>query len=133
MRSITRRFAWLVWVLSVALVFPHGAVVRAQTQPAQKTQPATKTQTPPATATKTQPAATKASAASTPPTWTNADTGWPRPVQLKTGTVLWYQPQVESWTDQKYIVAWSAVSYQPTGAQQPALGTIKIEGPTSAS
>jgi hypothetical protein len=137
MRSITRRFAWLVWVLSLALVSPHGALVRAQTQPAQKTQPATKTQTPATTATKTQPTATKAPAASTaagsPPIWTNADTGWPRPLQLKTGTVLWYQPQVESWNDQKYIVAWSAVSYQPTGAQQPALGTIKIEGPSSVS
>ena len=27
-------------------------------------------------------------------------------------------------------MAWSAVSYQPTGAKEPALGTIKIEGPT---
>jgi hypothetical protein len=65
-----------------------------------------------------------------PPPGTNADTGWPRPVSLKSGTVLWYQPQVESWTGQKQIVAWSAVSYQPTGVKEPALGTIKIEGPT---
>ena len=44
---------------------------------------------------------------------------------------MWYQPQVESWTGQKQIVAWSAVSYQPAGAKEPALGTIKIEGPTA--
>ncbi|MDH4065527.1 MAG: hypothetical protein OEW19_14100, partial [Acidobacteriota bacterium] len=44
-----------------------------------------------------------------------------------------YQPQVESWIDQKHIVGWSAVSYQPTGAKEPALGTIKIEGPTEVA
>jgi hypothetical protein len=64
------------------------------------------------------------------PPGTNADTGWPRTVTLKTGTVVWYQPQVESWIDQKNIVGWSAVSYQRTGVKEPALGTIKIEGPT---
>ena len=30
-------------------------------------------------------------------------------------------------------MAWSAVAYQPTGAKEPALGTIKIEGPTVVS
>jgi hypothetical protein len=68
-----------------------------------------------------------------PPPGTNADTGWPRAVNLRNGSVIWYQPQVESWTGQKQIVAWSAVSYQPIGATAPALGTIKIEGPTHVS
>ena len=49
---------------------------------------------------------------------------------MKSGTAVWYQPQIESWTGQKKMVAWSAVSYQPTGAKEPALGTIKIEGDT---
>ena len=40
--------------------------------------------------------------------------------------------QIESWANNN-IVAWSAVSYEPTGAKQPALGTIKIEGPTRTS
>ena len=35
--------------------------------------------------------------------------------------------------NQKQIVAWSAVAYTPTGAKEPALGTIKIEGPTKVS
>src|SRR6185503_17281371 len=65
-----------------------------------------------------------------PPPGTNADTGWPRTVELTSGSVVWYQPQVESWTDQKQILAWSAVSYLPNGVKEPALGTIKIEGPT---
>ncbi len=65
-----------------------------------------------------------------PPPGTNADIGWPRTITLKHGTAIWYQPQVESWTNQKQIVAWSAVAYTPTGAKEPALGTIKIEGPT---
>jgi hypothetical protein len=43
---------------------------------------------------------------------------------------VWYQPQIETWSNQKDIVAWSAVSFTPTGAKQAALGTIKIEGPT---
>ena len=36
-------------------------------------------------------------------------------------------------TNQKQVLAWSAVSYTPTGAKEPALGTIKIEGPTTVS
>jgi hypothetical protein len=39
---------------------------------------------------------------------------------------------VESW-DGNNNVGWSAVSYEPIGATQPALGTIKIEGPTRVS
>jgi hypothetical protein len=69
-------------------------------------------------------------AAPAPPPGTNADTGWPRTITLRSGTGVWYQPQIESWTGQRHIVAWSAVSYQPVGAKEPAFGTIKIEGPT---
>jgi hypothetical protein len=84
----------------------------------------------PAAAPQAKPPIASPPAEPAPPIGTNADTGWPRPVALKSGNVIWYQPQVESWADQKQILAWSAVSYQPTGAKEPALGTIKIEGPT---
>src|SRR5688572_7438880 len=97
------RSPWLIWTLVGALVLPQGLPVAAQTKPA---------------------------TATAPPPGTKADTGWPRNVTLKSGTVVWYQPQVESWIDQKNIVGWSAVSYQRTGVKEPALGTIKIEGPT---
>ena len=92
-------------LLALTLVIPQGLVLRAQTQ---------------------KPAAT-----ATPPAGTNADPGWPRTVALKSGTAVWYQPQVQSWTDQKKVVGWAAVSYTPAGAKDPALGTIKIEGDTA--
>ena len=107
MRMLPRRSPWLIWTLFVALALPQGPTVTAQTA--------------------------KPAAVTSPPPGTNADTGWPRTVTLKSGTAVWYQPQVESWTGQKNIVAWSAVSYQPTGAKEPALGTIKIEGPTQVA
>jgi hypothetical protein len=52
---------------------------------------------------------------------------------MQNGTLVWFQPQVESWTDRKKIVAWSAVAYTPLTATQAALGTIKIEGDTQVS
>jgi hypothetical protein len=103
-------------ILSVAIAVPPGATLYAQAKPAAAPQAKPPIAPPPV--------------APAPPVGTNADTGWPRTVALKSGSVVWYQPQVESWAEQKQILAWSAVSYQPTGAKEPALGTIKIEGPT---
>src|SRR5688572_3340475 len=109
MRMLPRRSSWLIWILSAAIALPQGATVTAQSPQ------------------------TKPAAATAPPPGTNADTGWPRTVALKGGMAQWYQPQIESWIDQKNIVAWSAVSYLRTGAKEPALGTIKIEGPTQVA
>src|SRR5688572_9611998 len=120
-----RHSPWLIGILSTALAVPQGGAVTAQTKPDAVTPPV---QTKPAAV--TSPAQTKPAAVTSPPSGTNADTGWPRTIALKSGTVVWYQPQVETWTDQKNIVAWSAVSYQLPGAKSAALGTIKIEGPT---
>ncbi len=124
MRHSFFRSSWVACLLSLTLAVPQSLVVSAQVQPVGQTKPAT-----------ANPAvlAPTAQATANPPVGTNADTGWPRPITLKTGTAIWYQPQIESWDQQKKLVAWSAVSYQPTGAKQPALGTIKIEGPTSVS
>ncbi len=44
-----------------------------------------------------------------------------------------YQPQVAAWEKQKYIVAFSAVSYVAKSAEKPALGTIKFESDTQVS
>ncbi len=98
---------WVAGVLTCALALPPGSVAVAQ--------------------------APAAGSPAEPPPGTNADTGWPREITLAHGNALWYQPQVESWPNQKAIVAWSAVAYTPTGAKEPALGTIKIEGPTAVS
>jgi hypothetical protein len=59
------------------------------------------------------------------------DGGWPRAFNLANGdSVLIYQPQIDSWQNQKHIVAWSAISYQPKGAQQPTYGAVKLEADT---
>ncbi len=115
MRHKAFRSSSMVCVLSLGLAVPQGVFIGAQAQPAVQAKPAA-------------PAGDSA-----PPVGTNADTGWPRTLALKSGSAIWYQPQIESWTGQSQLVAWSAVSYQPTGAKEPALGTIKIEGPTSVS
>ena len=63
-----------------------------------------------------------------------SDRGWPRGISLPNeAQVVVYQPQVASWTDQKHLVAMSAVSYITKGEQKPTLGTIKIESDTSVS
>jgi hypothetical protein len=111
-------------ILSVAISAPPGSILVAQAKPA--TQAPAQAKPVPAPL----PAPVPGPPNAPPPPGTNADTGWPRAVSLKSGSVVWYQPQVESWIGQKQIVAWSAVSYQPVGAKEPALGTIKIEGPT---
>ncbi len=113
MRHRIFQSSWIAWLMSFAMALPHAAILSAQATPAAQTTPAAETDE--------------------PPVGTNADTGWPRTIALETGTAIWYAPQVESWTAQKDIVAWSAVAYTPTGAKEPAFGTIKIEGPTAVS
>ena len=100
--------AWVAHLLILALVIPQGMALTAQ---APKAAPAT----------------------STPPPGTNADTGWPRTVTLKSGTAVIYQPQIESWVGQKKLVGWAAVSYTPTGAKEAALGAVKLEGDTQVA
>ena len=103
---------------------PVAPLVAAQTQPAAKA-PAAKA--PPA---KAQPAARPA-AATAPAAQAG---GWPRAYTTASGaTLAIYQPQVSSWTDQKHIVLYSAVSYTPNGAAKPALGTVKVESDTSVA
>ena len=104
MRMTTTRSPWIAGVLTATLAIPPGALVRAQTQTpprhrSHRTKPTTTTQTAkpaPATA-KPTTAQPNRPARPRPPPGTNADTGWPRTVALKSGTATWYQPQIESW------------------------------------
>jgi hypothetical protein len=76
-----------------------------------------------------KPAAAASAAAPAPP-----DGGWPRAYTTASGAALvLYQPQISSWTDQKHVVMYSAISYTPKGATQPALGTIKVDSDTSVA
>src|SRR5690349_11412634 len=62
------------------------------------------------------------------------DGGWPRAYSTPAGaTVILYEPQVASWTDQKRAVLYLAVSYTPKGAEKPALGTITLEADTTVA
>jgi hypothetical protein len=64
----------------------------------------------------------------------STDGGWPRLYKLASGdSAVFYQPQIESWDDQKHMVAWSAISYQEQDAKQPTLGTVKIEADTDVA
>src|SRR6185295_20251180 len=75
------------------------------------------------------PLAGRAAAATTPP----PDGGWPRAYTTTSGVrFTLYQPQVASWTDQKRIVMYAAVSMSAQ-AQKPALGTIRIEADTKVA
>lgn len=77
-----------------------------------------------------------AKAAPTPTTTPRplVDGGWPRSYQTPSGgELLMYQPQIASWDDQKHVVLFAALSYQPKGATKPALGTIKAEADSDVS
>jgi hypothetical protein len=77
------------------------------------------------------PAAARPAAAAAP---APPDGDWPRGYTTASGAALViYQPQVASWTDQKRVVLYSAVSYTPKAAKQPAIGTIKVESETGVA
>src|ERR1044072_8142404 len=62
------------------------------------------------------------------------DRGWPRGYNLPNeAQIVLFQPQIASWDDQKHVVALDAVSYVPTDAQKPFVGTIKLESDTEVS
>jgi hypothetical protein len=62
------------------------------------------------------------------------DPGWPRNYKLPNGgSVVIYQPQIQSWEDQKKIVMWSAVSYTEHPNAKPALGTIRVDAKTKVA
>ncbi len=62
-----------------------------------------------------------------------ADPGWPRTYTTAQGAhIQIYQPQVESWIDQRHLVAYVAVAYQKPGGAA-TLGTMKVEADTSVA
>ena len=64
----------------------------------------------------------------------DVDLGWPRSYKTPAGgEIVMYQPQVESWPDQRRVTALSAVSYLATGATEAALGVITLVADTRVS
>jgi hypothetical protein len=102
---------------------PAQAPSTAKPAPAQTAAPA-----------KTGAAAKPGAASSAAAPAVDADGGWPRAYLTPSGgQLLLYQPQIASWDNQKHMVAYGAVSYQPKGAQKPELGTVKVESDTRVS
>lgn len=53
------------------------------------------------------------------------DIGWPRQVKNSSGTLIYYQPQVDEWKDYKELTARIAFSLTPTGGKQ-VLGVASV-------
>lgn len=148
----TRHDAWRrrVALLAVATLLapPVTPLVGAQTTAAKATAPAQAPAPKPGSTPTTAPkpgtaATTPVAAAGSPPVATAArpatpappvDGGWPRAYATPSGgRILVYQPQVAEWADQKHMVAYAAVSWQPKSAAKPSLGTIKVEADTTVA
>src|SRR3954447_9277790 len=135
MKQITRTRLAGVVVSGVSLILqPLAATVVAgavQAQPAAKPAATAAKPAAQAPAKTTTPATAKPASGSTPEA---IDGGWPRAYDLASGgSILVYQPQISSWDSQKRMVAFSAVSHRTTGAEKPALGTVKLEAETTVS
>ncbi len=132
MRGQSRARSSVALALVAGLLLPSPGVLRAQAPAVPRARPAPATATTASTPPKSAPAVAKAAppAAALP----DADGGWPRAYSTPSGgRLLLYQPQIASWEGQKKMVAYGAVSYQPKGAEKPALGSIKIEATTGVS
>jgi hypothetical protein len=75
-----------------------------------------------------------AQATAAPSVGDRVDGGWPLGFETATkARVVIYQPQIASWKDQKYMVAYAAAGYEAPGSARPVLGTFKVEAATSVS
>jgi hypothetical protein len=120
MTSLRQRASAHVALVTLCSFLVSTALPPIQARAAQPASPAPVVASPPAA--KPAPAAT------------SPDGGWPRDYTTPGGgAIRIFQPQVESWNDQKQIAAYSAVSYTAKGADKPALGTVRIEADTKTS
>jgi hypothetical protein len=131
MRLDRRARAAIATLAACSLVLHTPATAAVVSGQASAPTPAGSTPQKPSTAQKAATtAATPAAGAAPAP----VDGGWPRIHDLPSGgTILLYQPQVASWDQQTHLVAFSAVSHRATGADKPALGTIKLEADTKVA
>ena len=125
----TRQHVAIVTILSLILSpagflgWPSfGGLSASQGTPAAK----------PAAPAANQAAAKPASAAA--PTPAPLDGGWPRPTRRRAvRRSASISRRSSSWTNQKQMTFYAAVSYTRQGGDKPALGTIKAEADTKVS
>ncbi len=59
-----------------------------------------------------------------------AEEGWPRQKEQDGNTLVYYQPQLDSWKDQKVLKARVAVELTLQGQKQPIAGAVWIKADT---
>src|SRR5580698_4481654 len=57
------------------------------------------------------------------------DIGWPREMTQNGARILYYQPQIDQWTDYRTLDARMAISVTPAGGK-PTLGVVSIQART---
>src|ERR1700734_3381315 len=57
--------------------------------------------------------------------------GWPREVTQNGARIVYYQPQIDQWTDYRTLNARMAISVTPAGGQ-PTPGVVSIQARTDA-
>jgi hypothetical protein len=60
------------------------------------------------------------------------DVGWPREKTNQTGTIVYYQPQLDDWKDYRQLIARIAVSVTPKNGK-PAVGVVYLRAATDAN
>ena len=118
--SRVRSATALIVGVAMAIQVPgFGTLLAAQAPAASPAKPAAP-QTPAPAKTSTAPkSAAKAGAAPAAAPAADPDGGWPRAYLTPSGgQLLLYQPQIASWDNQKRMVGYGAVSYQPKGAAE---------------
>jgi hypothetical protein len=60
------------------------------------------------------------------------DMGWPREKSNASGTLIYYQPQLDEWKEFRRLEARMAISVKPTGGQ-PTLGVVSFRARTDAN
>src|SRR5580698_7355785 len=58
--------------------------------------------------------------------------GWPREVTQNGARIVYYQPQIDQWTDYRTLNARMAVSVTPTGGN-PTPGVVSIQARTDVN
>jgi hypothetical protein len=113
--------------LSGACQSAVSAITGGRSQPA--AQPAQPAQPPASQPAAAQPPAnpTPAQTKSTLAAWST----WPHTLDYNGATVVVYQPQAISWTDQSLLSARTALAITKKGEKQPIVGTIEFAGDTT--
>ncbi len=115
MRITSHRSPWVAGWLAIVMAIPPSVLLRAQAKPA------------------AAPAQAKPAASAAPPPGTNADTGWPRKVALKSGTAVRDQLRVQELDRAKGNRRLVRRLLPANWSKGTGAGSIKIQGATQVA